>query len=120
MVLAAHVQRGMLPARARMDSESFYTTLWLPKEMVSGDLYETMPLGDGSHLYVLGDVQGHGISAALAMAAVQSFIKQVTLRGGGARLGPHDIANLIHRFFRESLADVLYMTALICIHRPRE
>jgi serine phosphatase RsbU (regulator of sigma subunit)/anti-sigma regulatory factor (Ser/Thr protein kinase) len=120
MGLAAHVQRGMLPARARMDSESFYTTLWLPKDMVSGDLYETVPLADGSHLYVLGDVQGHGISAALAMAAVQSFIKQVTLREGGAGLGPHDIANQIHRFFRESLAGVLYMTALVCIHRPRE
>ena len=120
MGLAAHVQRGMLPARARMDGESFYTTLWLPKDMVSGDLYETVPLRDGSHLYVLGDVQGHGISAALAMAAVQSFIKQVSIREGGARLGPHDIANLIHRFFRESLAEVLYMTALICIHRPHE
>ena len=120
MSLAAHVQRGMLPVRARMDSESFYTTLWRPKEMVSGDLYETVDFGDGSHLYVLGDVQGHGISAALAMAAVQSFLKQVTQRLGGLQMGPHDIANMIHRFFRESLADVLYMTALVCIHRPRQ
>lgn len=121
LVLAAHVQRSMLPVRARMDDETFYTTWWKPKETISGDLYETVPLGDGGRLYVLGDVQGHGISAALAMAAVQAFLKQVTVREGRlSRLGPHEIANLVHRFFRESLAEVLYMTALICIHRPRE
>ena len=120
LALAAHVQRNMLPVRAQMTDQMFYTTWWQPKDVVSGDLYEAVPLGDDGFLYVLGDVQGHGISAALAMTAVQAFLKQMTLREGARQLRPHDFANLIHRFFRESLADVLYMTALICVHRPRE
>ena len=118
--LAAHVQRSLLPARARRTDLGFYTTWWQPKDMVSGDLYEAVPFGDGCYLYVLGDVQGHGISAALAMTAVQSFLKQMTNREGTPRMAPHDIANMMHRFFRESLSDVLYMTALICVHRPRD
>lgn len=118
MALAAHVQRSLLPARALMADDAFFTTWWEPKDMVSGDLYEAMPIGPDAYLYVLGDVQGHGISAALATTAVLSFLKQLMLRDGLAGLGPHDVANLLHRFFRESLADVLYMTALICVHRP--
>jgi len=118
MALAAQVQRSMLPVRAVMGKHSFYTAWWQPKDGVSGDLYEAVPLGHECFLYVLGDVQGHGISAALAMTAVQSQLRQMTHHEGAPRMGPHDIANMLQRFFRESLADVSYMTALICIHRP--
>lgn len=116
--LAANVQSSMLPQRVLMSPRGFYTTLWRPKESVSGDLYEAVQYGKGVYLYVLGDIQGHGTSAALAMTAVQAFLKQFTLHEGEQSLGPADIANLLHKFFRKHLTDVSYMTALICIHRP--
>ena len=118
LTLAAHVQHSMLPMRVVMTPRGFYTTLWKPKDVVSGDLYEAMQFGEGVYLYVLGDIQGHGTSAALAMTAVQSFLKQFTRHEGHQTIGPEDIANMLHRFFRSHLADVTYMTALICIHRP--
>ena len=116
--LAANVQNSMLPNRVLMTPRGFYTTLWRPKDSVSGDLYEAVQYGKGVYLYVLGDIQGHGTSAALTMTAVQAFLKQFTLHEGEQTLGPADIANLLHKFFRKHLADVSYMTALICIHRP--
>ncbi len=116
--LASNVQRSMLPNRVLMTPRGFYTTLWKPKDAVSGDLYEAVQYGRGVYLYVLGDIQGHGTSAALTMTAVQAFLKQFTLHEGEQTLGPADIANLLHKFFRKHLADVSYMTALICIHRP--
>ena len=118
MALAAQVQRSMLPLRAMMGKTGFYTTWWQPKDAVSGDLYEVVPFGENSYLYVLGDVQGHGVSAALAMTAVQSQLRQLAQREGPPRLAPHEVANLLQRFFRENLADVSYMTALICVHHP--
>ena len=120
LALAAQVQRSMLPMRAMMGDESFYTTWWQPKEGVSGDLYEVIPLGEDCWLYVLGDVQGHGVSAALAMTAVQSHLRRLAHHAGAPRMGVHEIANFLQRFFRENLADVSYMTALICAHKPRE
>ena len=114
--LAAHIQRSMLPPRAIRTPRGFYTTLWQPMDVVSGDLYEAVPFGFGSYLYVLGDIQGHGTSAALAMTAVQSFLKTLARREGTPYLTPADIANMLHRFLRKNLADVSYMTALICIH----
>ena len=116
--LASHIQRSLLPARAIQTPRGFYTTYWRPMDIVSGDLFEAIPFGIGSYLYVLGDIQGHGTSAALAMTAVQSFLKTLARIDGAPTMGPDAIANMIHAFFRANLADVSYMTALICIHRP--
>ena len=116
--LASIVQRSMLPPLARMDETTFYSVWWHPKDAVSGDLFETAELGGGRQLYVLGDVQGHGTSAALSMMAVQSFLKQIVQRRDLPRLGPADVATELHRFFENNLNGVSYMTALICRHDP--
>ena len=118
MELAAHIQRSMLPVRAVMTPRGFYTTLWRPVDVVSGDLFEAVPFGTGTYLYVLGDIQGHGTSAALAMTAVQSFLKNFRHREGTPYVPPEEIANMLQKFFRANLAEVSYMTALICVHRP--
>ena len=114
--LASHIQSSMLPVRACMNDRFFYAAWWQPKEVVSGDIYEVIPFGSDAQLYIVGDIQGHGTSAALAMTAVQSFLKNLVHRAGESRFGPVEIANLLQGFFRENLADVSYMTALICLH----
>ncbi|MBQ1345415.1 MAG: SpoIIE family protein phosphatase [Kiritimatiellae bacterium] len=116
--LAAHIQRSLLPVRAIQTPRGFYATYWRPANVVSGDLIEAVPFGAGSYLYVLGDIQGHGTSAALAMTAVQSFLKNLVRREGMPSMSPDKIANMIQAFFRANLAEVSYMTVLICIHRP--
>ncbi len=82
LVLAAHIQRSMLPVRAHLDDRMFYSAWSQPKEVVSGDVYEVIPFGRDRFLYVLGDIQGHGTSAALAMTAVQSFFKNLAHSAG--------------------------------------
>ena len=116
--LAAHIQRSLLPVRSVITPRGFYTTYWHPLDAVSGDLFEAEPFGTGCYLYVLGDIQGHGTSAALAMTAVQSFLKNFVRREGDATMGPEAVANMLQAFFRANLADVSYMTALICVHKP--
>ena len=118
--LASHVQRGMLPPRLNLTKTDFYTTLWHPQDMVSGDLFEIMPLEGGGNLYVLGDIQGHGTSAALSMMAVQSFLKNLPHSENILHATPAHIANLIQQFFTYTLGALTYMTALICIHRPKD
>ena len=119
LALAAHIQRSMLPCRAYMDARFFYTALWEPKETVSGDLYEALPFGDDAWLFVLGDIQGHGTSAALAMTAVQSFLKNLRHDEGDPAIGPEEIANMLQRFFRDNLAEVSYMTVAILVYDMR-
>ncbi len=116
--LASHIQRSLLPVRSVITPRGFYATYWHPLDAVSGDLFEAEPFGTGCYLYVLGDIQGHGTSAALAMTAVQSFLKNFVRREGDATMGPEAVANMLQTFFRANLADVSYMTALICVHKP--
>ncbi|MBQ2346669.1 MAG: SpoIIE family protein phosphatase, partial [Kiritimatiellae bacterium] len=116
--LAAHIQRSLLPIRAIQTPRGFYSTYWRPADVVSGDLIEAIRFGTGSYLYVLGDIQGHGTSAALAMTAVQSFLKNLLRSDGAPLMMPDMIANMMQSFFRANLAEVSYMTVLICIHRP--
>ena len=116
--LAAHIQRSLLPVRSIITPRGFYSAYWRPVDVVSGDLFEAVPFGTGGYLYVLGDIQGHGTSAALAMTAVQSFLKNLVRTEGMPSMGPEAIANMLQKFFRANLADVSYMTALICVHRP--
>lgn len=114
--LASHIQRSLLPQRAAMDDRSFYATWWHPMEIVSGDLVEAVQLGDDKWLYILGDIQGHGTEAALAMTAAQTYLKQISHSKAAQHTGVAEFANMMHRFFRTNLTDVSYMTALVCIH----
>ena len=114
--LAVHIQRSILPVCASMNERAFYSVWWQPMDMVSGDMYEVIPSGKDACVYVIGDIQGHGTSAALAMTAVQTFLKNLVHSAGVIACGPVEIANLLQNFFRENLADVSYMTALICQH----
>ncbi|MBO4647932.1 MAG: SpoIIE family protein phosphatase [Lentisphaeria bacterium] len=120
LLLGAHLQSKMLPPRVKVTDTDFYTFLWQPKDIVSGDLLEIMPLPGGGNLYVLGDIQGHGISAALTMMAVQSFLKQLPSDDNFAKATPASIANQIHHFFTDNIGALSYMTALICMHRPAQ
>lgn len=120
MKLAAHVQRSLLPQRSIRTPRGFYSMWWRPKDIVSGDLLEATQFGRGCYLYVLGDIQGHGTSAALAMTAVQSYLKRFRNYDVARKSTILDVANSLQRFFRANLADVSYMTALICAHTPLE
>lgn len=120
LTLAAHLQRKMLPPRVHITDIDHYTCWWMPKDVVSGDLVEVMPLPDGGNLYILGDIQGHGTSASLAMMAVQSFLKQIRASETGPGASPADIANQMHHFFTDNLGSFSYMTALICMHHPQK
>ena len=114
--LAAHIQRSLLPVCATLTERAFYSVWWQPKDVVSGDVYEVIQSGKNACVYVVGDIEGHGTSAALAMTAVQVFLKNLIHSVGVIEFGPVEIANLLQNFFRENLADVSYMTALICLH----
>ena len=120
LTLAAHLQRKMLPPHVRITERDFYTCWWEPKDIVSGDLMEVIQLPGGDNMYVLGDIQGHGISASLSMMAVQSFLKQLPTAENFSGAAPATIANMMHRFFKDNLGTVSYMTALICIHSPEK
>ena len=53
-----------------------------PAREVGGDFYDFLDLEDGRMGFVVGDVSGHGVPAALMMANTQSVLRGVAQRGG--------------------------------------
>lgn len=111
-VLAGDLQKVLLPNWCICNDDLLFSAIYVPYMHVSGDLYEIIPFGDSKYLFFIGDISGHGLSAALYMAAVQSWLK-MTLRDNDIKI--HELMSRLNKFFCEDLQSKNYMTALAAI-----
>lgn len=68
--LARQVQRDLLPDAGAWSSALDVAAVCRPAWQVGGDFYDIVTLPDGRVSFALGDVSGHGISAALLMGLI--------------------------------------------------
>ena len=82
---ARRIQMGLLPdPKEAMGSDRRFriAALLEPARTVGGDFYDCFMI-DATHLFfVVADVSGKGLPAALFMASVKSHLKSAALRGG--------------------------------------
>ena len=74
--IARRVQQKLLPNKSVELTTLEYAAQCIQAGAVGGDYYDFLELGDGRTLFVLADVSGKGVPAALLMANLQA-----TLRG---------------------------------------
>ncbi|MBT3261504.1 SpoIIE family protein phosphatase [bacterium] len=77
--IAHDIQMGILP-KAFMPSEKMPFSLWAllePAKEVGGDLYDYFMIDEENFCFVLGDVSGKGVPAALLMAVTMTLIKSL-------------------------------------------
>ena len=82
---ARRIQMGLLPNPAETlgeDRRFQIATLLEPARTVGGDFYDCFMVDPDTLFFVIADVSGKGLPAALFMAAVKSHIKAAALRGG--------------------------------------
>jgi hypothetical protein len=70
MELAREVQRDLLPPIGAHPAGVDVAAEFLPASQVGGDFYDIVTLAGGRVSFVVGDVSGHGISAALLMGLI--------------------------------------------------
>jgi serine phosphatase RsbU (regulator of sigma subunit)/CHASE2 domain-containing sensor protein len=82
---ARRIQMGLLPNPKETlgaDRRFKIAALLEPARTVGGDFYDCFMVDDAHLFFVVADVSGKGVPAALFMAAVKSHIKTSALRGG--------------------------------------
>ncbi len=87
---ASRIQQAVLPAPeflAGLFAE--YFVLWQPRDVVGGDIYWSVPWGQGS-VFVLGDCTGHGVPGAF-MTLITTGALAKALRD----ISPGDVAGLV-------------------------
>ena len=111
--LASVLQQAMLPPWVYFGKDYEFSCFYRPFTQVSGDLFEWLPLGEDQALFIFGDISGHGTHSALAMTAVQSFLKQIVLLDREKARHPCLIATDINEFFCTHLHNIVHMSTLI-------
>jgi serine phosphatase RsbU (regulator of sigma subunit) len=72
---ATKVQLALLPQTTPQVLGYEFFARYLPARTVGGDYYDFIPLPDGRHCVLLGDVSGKGVPAALIVARVSGEAK---------------------------------------------
>ena len=75
MDIARQVQSKLLPQKAPVLKTIEYAGACIQARAVGGDYYDFLDLGEGRVGFVLADVAGKGISAALLMANLQAHLR---------------------------------------------
>src|SRR5437879_6169556 len=79
--LAMAVQRQMLPRNTKQLTTITYAGTSTAAWGIGGDYYDFLDLGDSSLGFLLADVSGKGVAAALLMANLQASIRCECARG---------------------------------------
>jgi sigma-B regulation protein RsbU (phosphoserine phosphatase) len=107
MEIARQVQTKLFPQRMPPLETLEYVGGCIQARAVGGDYYDFLDLGPGRLAFVLADISGKGISAALLMANLQANLRsQYTLAGD-------DLSKLlcaVNRLFYESTAPEHFAT----------
>jgi sigma-B regulation protein RsbU (phosphoserine phosphatase) len=81
--MARDIQQGLLlEAVPRLPGWEI-SAASLPARDLGGDLYDFLPLKDGWHGVMIGDVSGKGLPAALRMAVARTVFRHEARRGAG-------------------------------------
>jgi adenylate cyclase len=99
---ARTIQMGMLPPRlglAGFDQAVELDALIEPARSVGGDFYDAIRIDESHACFLVGDVTGKGVPAALFMALSKALTKSVLLRDG------HDLGAAITRLNDEIARD---------------
>jgi sigma-B regulation protein RsbU (phosphoserine phosphatase) len=79
--LARDIQQGLLLEAVPQLPGWEISAVSLPARDLGGDLYDFLPLGDGLHGLMIGDVSGKGLPAALRMAVARTVFRHEARRG---------------------------------------
>lgn len=121
---ARRLQMGMVPQSFPVPSAQLPIDLYAsmePAREVGGDLYDFFVTEDGMLCFLIGDVSGKGMPAALFMARAKSLIRITTelMRSRhGASAKPSEIITRVNRELCQDNGDLMFVTLFFAMLAP--
>ena len=113
--LAHDLQMKLLPGTKQFDGTHDVAARCAPAESVGGDFYQLFHLSDGRFGAMIGDVSGHGFSAALIMALTMSAAAIYAQEASS----PAHVLHRIHQALIKELESTdMYLTLCYCVIDP--
>ncbi len=104
--LARQIQRSFLPQRLEAVQGLVFETHYASANQVGGDFYDIVPITPTRIGVLVGDISGHGVSAALLMAKVATDIRLLARSG----LGAGEVLSRANRTLLESGQEAMFAT----------
>jgi sigma-B regulation protein RsbU (phosphoserine phosphatase) len=114
--IAAAVQQRMLPGQARPMRTIDYAGRCLAARSVGGDYYDFLDLGGDTLGFVLADVSGKGVPAALLMANLQACFRSQAVMGFNE---PTILLEAVNRLFYASTDSDRFATLFFASYHDR-
>jgi sigma-B regulation protein RsbU (phosphoserine phosphatase) len=121
---ARRLQMAMVPQSFPQPTAAFPLDLHAsmePAREVGGDLYDFFATEDGMLCFLIGDVSGKGMPAALFMARTKSLLRIATelMRSRhGASAGPAEIVARVNRELCQDNSDMMFVTLFFAMIAP--
>jgi sigma-B regulation protein RsbU (phosphoserine phosphatase) len=121
---ARQLQMGMVstvfPDPTRLSPVELFASME-PAREVGGDLYDFFYSDDGTLYFLVGDVSGKGMPAALFMARAKSLVRltaELMRAPGGGPASPSDIITRVNRELCQDNASMMFVTMFFATLAP--
>lgn len=112
--LAQTVQRSLLPSQVP-DTPLLETAAFSrPAQIIGGDYFDFFRFQDGSHGLAIGDVAGHGVSASLHMASMQSLLRTLI----PSSQAPHEVVRHVNQLMIHNVRFATFMALFLASFDP--
>jgi len=115
--LAGLVQQDFLPAKLPNTDEVQWSTIFLPAEWVSGDIYDIVRIDEQHIGFYVADIVGHGMPAALLTIFLkQALVMRETIDNNYRIFSPVEVMkNLNLRMTAQKLSGYQFATCCYCL-----
>jgi sigma-B regulation protein RsbU (phosphoserine phosphatase) len=115
--LAGRVQQDFLPSQLPNTDQLQWSTIFLPAEWVSGDIYNIVRIDEQHIGFYVADVVGHGMPAALLTIFLkQALVMRETIENNYRIFSPAEVMkNLNLRLAEQKLSGYQFATCCYCL-----
>jgi hypothetical protein len=115
--LAGRVQQDFLPSQLPNTDQLQWSTIFLPAEWVSGDIYNIVRIDEQHIGFYVADVVGHGMPAALLTIFLkQALVMRETIQNNYRIFSPAEVMkNLNIRLVEQKLSGYQFATCCYCL-----
>lgn len=110
--LAREIQQSLLPKES--DESLPFAGINVSAKQLSGDFYDFFPAKNGATYFILGDVSGKGMNAALLMAKTCSLFRCL----GKKEHHPGELVSLINNEICETSVRGMFVTLIVGLYDP--
>ncbi len=104
-------QKSMLPNKLDIYKNISYSIFYNPSEIISGDFYDYVRLNEHQSIFIISDISGHGIAAAI----ISAMLKSLFVSYSKTIHSPKDLMNAINDALIKSMPNNYCLSAIIVL-----